>query len=114
MRGAWTFGRFVPMSPSKPPERGREGVPVEFLLSLFALLSAFTGALGGVREAEPRVHHAAAALAVAAEAPRAVAPAAVAASVSAAFVARTAIAPVEGRDFALAPAAPLDTVRLLE
>lgn len=87
---------------------------MEFLLSLFALLSAFTGALGGVREAEPRAHHAAAALAVTAEAPSAVAPAAVAASIAAAFVARSAAAPVPGRSFALALLAPLETVRLLE
>ena len=95
-------------------KRGREGVPLEFLLSLFALLSAVTGAFGGVREAEPRIHHSAAALAVAAEAPRAVAPAAVVASAAAAFVARSAVAPALGLAFVLAPAALLETVRLLE
>ncbi|HMJ93513.1 MAG TPA: hypothetical protein VK472_05395 [Allosphingosinicella sp.] len=87
---------------------------MEFLLSLFALLSAVTGAFTGVREAEPRTHHAAASLTVAAEAPRAVAPAAAAASVAAAVVARASVAPALGRAFALAPTAPLETIRLLE
>jgi hypothetical protein len=95
-------------------ERGPEGVPLEFLLSLFALLSAVTGAFTGVREAELRTHHAAAALEATAETPRTVAPAAVAAKVVAAFVARSAAAPALGLAFALAPAAPLETVRLLE
>ncbi|HEY5723202.1 MAG TPA: hypothetical protein VIT45_12855 [Allosphingosinicella sp.] len=87
---------------------------MEFLLSLFALLSAVTGAFTGVREAEPRTHHAAAALAIAAETPSAVAPAAAAAFVAAAFLARAAVAPASGLAFALAPSAPLETVRLLE
>ena len=87
---------------------------MEFLLSLFALLSAVTGAITGVREAEPRTHHAAAALAVSVEAPAAVAPAAAASSAASSVVARAAVAPPAGLAFALAESAPLETIRLLE
>ena len=87
---------------------------MEFLLSLFALLSAVTGAITGVREAEPRAHHAAAALAVPVEATDAVAPAAAAVSAASYVFARAADAPLGGLAFALAPSAPLETIRLLE
>jgi hypothetical protein len=87
---------------------------LELLLILSALLSAVTGAFTGVREPGQRLHAAAAIESTAAEAPRAAAailPAAIAASVA------DFAAPVShGRHaaFALALAAPLDTVRLLE
>jgi hypothetical protein len=95
--------------------RPMTSVRLELLLILSALLSAVTGAFTGVREPGQRLHHAAAALeSTAAEAPRtaaAILPAAIADSV-AAFAAP--VSHGEGAAFALALAAPLDTIRLLE
>ena len=102
------------------PEAAEGARPIEraglnFLLILSALLSAVTGAFAGAREQEPRIHQAAAALeSAAAEAVEAAAAVAPAAAPILAAVMSTAAEPIPGPDLALAFAAPLETVRLLE
>ena len=63
VRGAWTFVPRLTMSPAA----------MEFLLILSALLSAVTGAFGGARAPEARLHHETQAEAVQAAAPAALA-----------------------------------------
>ena len=102
----------------KPPPGGRclLDAGLEFLLILSALLSAVTGAFGGVRAPDVQPRHSAASQAIAAEAaPRTVSPIRIAAAIGpAAGFPDPGLPLPEIRSFAVSLPAPLETVRLLE